>query len=199
MNSQSTKNSQSTNWYFIKATLVNQLLNARNESAAEVSQKLGWNRNRLGQYLNYHMKISDDDLQKVADHFNQYRSALINYHPTKAVLNKYEKAQVNKNRTRKSQSTTSNEKENKMSNDELSNMLLTNVATAVNNLSSDMEKISNAVSDIQSHIQHLEETIVKQNIEQKDTDDKRQTYLISQIKDLKTTIRNSVLDSHFRG
>lgn len=192
-------NSQSTNWHFIKATLVKQLLNAKSESATVVSQKLGWNRNRLGQYLNYHMKINDEDLQKVADYFNQHKSALINYHPTKSVIAKYKKAQVNKNRTRKSQSTTSNEKENKMSNDELSNMLLTNVATAVNNLSSDMEKISNAVSDIQSHIQHLEETIVKQNIEQKDTDDKRQTYLISQIKDLKTTIRNSVLDSHFRG
>lgn len=182
---------------FLKATFVRNLLKAKSEPLSTASTNIGWGKNRLGQYCRYQMKINSRDLELLADYLNQYPSDLINKHPTQAIIDKWKKAQVNKNNKRLELK--SKDVEDDPIKSDLSNLLLTNLATTVNNQSNSIEEILNCVHAIQKDVRAIKDGMNAEIAKRNEMDDKRQNYLMSNLKDIKAFERKMALNRHFNG
>lgn len=201
------KSRSKNNSHFINAKVVKMMLATMGKTELQAEKDLGWSRTSLKQYLSYKSKLSDNRLNELAIYFNQSSpSYLINYNPTKAQMKVYQEAQIKKaerNKKMRGQNVEADPSTNDLSNN---NTTLNKILDQLVVLTTEINKLKQNERDKQDYLisrieesRNKDEEIIEILKKISSDSDKRQNYLVGQIKDIKSFEQKIGLNNHFNG
>ncbi|PXZ24335.1 hypothetical protein DM469_00780 [Lactobacillus helveticus] len=209
------KSRSKNNSHFINAKVVKMMLATMGKTELQAEKDLGWSRTSLKQYLSYKSKLSDNRLNELAIYFNQSSpSYLINYNPTKAQMKVYQEAQIKKaerNKKMRGQNKqtilSANNLDNSDSNSiEIDDTTLNKILDQLVVLTTEINKLKQNERDKQDYLisrieesRNKDEEIIEILKKISSDSDKRQNYLVGQIKDIKSFEQKIGLNNHFNG
>ena len=193
--------------HFINAKVVKMMLATMGKTELQAEEDLGWSRTSLKQYLSYKSKLSDKRLNELAIYFNQRNpSYLINYNPTKAQMKVYQEEQIKKaerNKKMRGQNVEADPSANDLSNN---NTTLNKILDQLVVLTTEINKLKQNERDKQDYLisrieesRNKDEEIIEILKKISSDSDKRQNYLVGQIKDIKSFEQKIGLNNHFNG
>lgn len=193
--------------HFINAKVVKMMLATMGKTEIQAEKDLGWSRTSLKQYLSYKSKLSDKRLNELAIYFNQRNpSYLINYNPTKAQMKVYQEEQIKKaerNKKMRGQNVEADPSTNDLSNN---NTTLNKILDQLVVLTTEINKLKQNERDKQDYLisrieesRNKDEEIIEILKKISSDSDKRQNYLVGQIKDIKSFEQKIGLNNHFNG
>lgn len=193
--------------HFINAKVVKMMLDTMGKTERQAEEDLGWSRSSMRQYLSYRSKLSDKRLNELATYFNQKNpSYLINYNPSKAQIQVYQEAQAKKAEIYQrvqSQNVEADPSTNDLSNN---NATLNKILDQLVVLTTEINKLKQNERDKQDYLisrieesRNKDEEIIEILKKISSDSDKRQNYLVGQIKDIKSFEQKIGLNNHFNG
>ena len=183
------------------------MLDTMGKTERQAEEDLGWSRSSMRQYLSYRSKLSDRRLNELATYFNQKNpSYLINYNPSKAQIQVYQEAQAKKAEIYQkvqSQNVEADPSTNDLSNN---NATLNKILDQLVVLTTEINKLKQNERDKQDYLisrieesRNKDEEIIEILKKISSDSDKRQNYLVGQIKDIKSFEQKIGLNNHFNG
>lgn len=193
--------------HFINAKVVKMMLDTMGKTERQAEEDLGWSRSSMRQYLSYRSKLSDKRLNELATYFNQKNpSYLINYNPSKAQIQVYQEAQAKRAEIYQrvqSQNVEADPSTNDLSNN---NATLNKILDQLVVLTTEINKLKQNERDKQDYLisrieesRNKDEEIIEILKKISSDSDKRQNYLVGQIKDIKSFEQKISLNNHFNG